>query len=270
MARLAKKLHLLTVREVQTATDGDHTDGGGLLLRVRGESASWVLRYTSPAGRRREMGLGPAHRGSAAQAGQGLTAARDQGHKARELLRQGRDPIDERDGQRAAAQAAEQAKKKQAERSRWTLARAARDFHERVIEPSRTTKHAAQWIASLGNHMPAALWHKPIDEIDAPELLQALNAIKPHERARNLTKNAKVAETVQRIRQRLDSVFEDATFTSDAAPTRPPRSGASCAKRCRASRPASSPRCRTRRHRRWRRGCARRRARQYAASSSRC
>ncbi len=35
---------------------------------------------------------------------------------------------------------------------RWmwlTLCRCARDYHERVIEPTRTTKHAAQWIASL-------------------------------------------------------------------------------------------------------------------------
>jgi hypothetical protein len=53
---LAAKLHLLASREVQAADDGDHTDGGGLLLRVRGVSASWVLRYTATTGRRREMG----------------------------------------------------------------------------------------------------------------------------------------------------------------------------------------------------------------------
>lgn len=29
---------LLTVREVQTAGDGDHSDGAGLMLRVRGVS----------------------------------------------------------------------------------------------------------------------------------------------------------------------------------------------------------------------------------------
>lgn len=60
--RTAAKLHLLTVREVQTAPEGDHTDGGGLMLRVRGDSASWVLRYTAISGRRREMGLGVAQR----------------------------------------------------------------------------------------------------------------------------------------------------------------------------------------------------------------
>jgi hypothetical protein len=35
--RLASRLHLLTVHEIQTAPEGDHSDGGGLLLRVRGE-----------------------------------------------------------------------------------------------------------------------------------------------------------------------------------------------------------------------------------------
>ena len=83
--RNAAKLHLLTARQVQAAVDGDLTDGGGLLLRTRGDSCSWVLRYTALTGRRREMGLGICRRGSLAQIGDSLTAARDDGHKAREL-----------------------------------------------------------------------------------------------------------------------------------------------------------------------------------------
>ena len=62
------KLQILTTREVQSAREGDHSDGGGLILRVRGTSASWVLRYASPTGRRREMGLVVVHRGTTAQA----------------------------------------------------------------------------------------------------------------------------------------------------------------------------------------------------------
>ena len=45
--RIAKNLHQLTVRQVQSAGEDNHTDGGGLLLRVRGGSASWVFRYTA-------------------------------------------------------------------------------------------------------------------------------------------------------------------------------------------------------------------------------
>jgi hypothetical protein len=68
---------LLTVRQVQAASGGDHSDGGELMLRVRSVSASWVLRYTAPSGRRREVGLGTARRGNAKECGEGLTAARD-------------------------------------------------------------------------------------------------------------------------------------------------------------------------------------------------
>jgi integrase len=210
--RASTKLHLLTARQLQQAGDADHSDGGGLLLRVRGESAAWVFRYTSPAGRRREMGLGVCHRGSVAQAGESLTSARRAAHDARDLLARNVDPLDARDSSRAAAQVAAEAKKAARSRERWTLALCARTFHEQTIEPKLTDKHAAQWIASLENHIEPALWRKPIADIDAPELLAALLAIKPHERARNLSRTDRVPETVQRIRQRLDAVFEDAIF----------------------------------------------------------
>jgi integrase len=201
----------MTVREVQSAPEGDHADGGGLMLRVRGESASWVLRYTAPSGRRREMGLGVARRSNSAQTGDSLTTARKLAHEARDLLQRGGDPIDERDGKRDDVRQAGAVKKAEKTRERLTLARVAREYHERVIEPTRTTKHAAQWIASLENHMPAALWHAAIDSIDPPTLLAALAQVKPHERARNLTGD-KVPETLSRLRQRLDAVFEDAIF----------------------------------------------------------
>jgi integrase len=204
-------LHRLSARGIQAAGEGDHADGGGLMLRVRGASASWVYRFTSPTGRRREMGLGVAHRGSTAQAGESVTIARRLAHDAREQLARGLDPIDERDKAREAAQQQEAAKKAEKVRERWTLARWARAYHERVIEPTKTDKHSAQWISSLENHVPASIWHKPIDAIEPPELLQAMREIRPHERARRHDGDS-VPETVQRIRQRLEAVFEDAIF----------------------------------------------------------
>jgi hypothetical protein len=62
-------IHLLTARQVQAATDGDHGDGAGLVLKVRAGQARWLFRFTSPAGVRRAMGLGAAHRDSTAAAG---------------------------------------------------------------------------------------------------------------------------------------------------------------------------------------------------------
>jgi len=210
--RAATPLHLMSTKAAQAAGEGDHGDGGGLVLRVQGTGASWVYRYTSPAGKRREMGLGPAHRQSLALAGESLKGARDLAQKAREQLRAGVDPIDARGDAKGQARAADDARQADKARERWTLARCARDYHERVIEPTRTSKHAAQWISSLENHMPAGLWHKPIGDIEPPALLAVLAAIKPHERAHNLTQGDRIAETMQRIRQRLDAVFEDAIF----------------------------------------------------------
>jgi integrase len=210
--RLPSKLHLLSVREVQTAREGDHSDGGNLLLRVRKDGgATWVFRYTSPTGKRREMGLGATHRHNAATAGACLTAARELATKARNLLQEARDPIDERDRERDEAKRKEETRKVEQARERWTLARCARDYHARAVEPKRTPKHAAQWISSLENHVPKALWDRPIADVMPPELLAALAEVKPHERARNV-RGQTVPETLQRIRQRLDAVFEDAIF----------------------------------------------------------
>lgn len=96
---------------MQKTQPGKYVDGWGLILLVTKTSANWVFRFTSPAGKRREMGLGACHRGSAAQAGASLTAARDLAHRARELLRNGVDPIDAREGSKEAAQAAFEARK---------------------------------------------------------------------------------------------------------------------------------------------------------------
>lgn len=49
--RLASRLHLLSVREVMNARDGEHSDGGGLTLRCNGDNAAWVFRYTAATGR---------------------------------------------------------------------------------------------------------------------------------------------------------------------------------------------------------------------------
>ena len=208
---------LLTVRQVQTAGEGDHSDGGGLMLRVRGTSCSWVMRYTAPSGRRREMGLGRARRSSAKDTGESLTGAREAAAKARAQLTAGVDPIEERNRLRAAAQTADAAMKEANKRQALTLARAARGYHERVIEPRLSAKHAAQWISSLENHMPARLWNKPIAEIEAPELLAALAAVRSLEGSRRRPPDVRIAETLRRIRQRLDAIFEDAMFHKQCA-----------------------------------------------------
>jgi integrase len=160
-----------------------------------------VLRYTSPAGRRREMGLGAVQRATLATCGTALQHARAELQRQRTLLAQGSDPIDKRKADRAAAAAAVRLGKTAAKREHDTLARVARRYHEEVIEPQRTPKHAAQWIASLEQNVPPEIWHTPINRIRAPELLEALAVLQ-----------MRIPETASRVRQRLEVIFDDAEF----------------------------------------------------------
>ena len=194
-------IHHLTPIEVQKAGEGDHNDGGGLVLRVRGEAASWVFRFTNPAGIRREMGLGVAHRNSLQAAGQSVVNARDAAEQARRRLRDGKDPIDERSRGRAEKKAKEHESKRAAQAERLTLARAARAYHERIVEPNRTAKHAMAWINSMELNIPAEIWHKPISHVTGPELLDAI-----------IRMQARIPETAARVRARLETVFADAEF----------------------------------------------------------
>ena len=199
-------IHLLSPRQVQTAGAGDHADGGGLVLKVHDGRARWLLRFTNLAGQRRALGLGAAHRDSLAAAGKSLSSARESADKARRLLQDGTDPIEAKAQARDKARKAAQEKKAAVKCERATLARVARAYHERVIEGSRSSKHAAQWIASLEANVPPELWQKPIAEVTAQELLAALIGLQ-----------ARIPETASRVRQRLDAIFEDAVFHGLAA-----------------------------------------------------
>ncbi len=198
---LLARLHLLSVREVTTAAAGDHGDGGGLVLRVTDYRAAWVFRYTAPTGKRREMGFGICHRQNAQMAGDSLRQAREKAAQARAMLAEipPRDPIDDRATARAEAAAAAQRAKADRAKTGVTLARVARAYHEKFIEPKLSTAQSARWIGALEIHVPAALWHKPITEIGRAELLDFFLDIQ-----------GRMADTAQRVRRRLDEIYDDA------------------------------------------------------------
>ena len=50
-------INRLTVRGIAGLADGNHSDGGNLYLRKKGQRASWVFRYKLK-GRVKELGLG--------------------------------------------------------------------------------------------------------------------------------------------------------------------------------------------------------------------
>lgn len=147
------------------------------------------------------MGLGTAERSTWATCGASLEQARADVQRHRAVLARGGDPIENRKQDKLAARSATQMAKTASKRERDTLARVARRYHAEVIEPQRTTKHAAQWIASLEQNVPASIWHAPIDSIRPPELLEALAVLR-----------MRIPETASRVRQRLKVVFDDAEF----------------------------------------------------------
>ena len=77
-------LNKLSAKSAKNAGDGLHSDGGGLFLQVRGNSRSWMFRFTE-AGKKKSMGLGPVTSIT-------LAKARELATKAREALAMGDDP----------------------------------------------------------------------------------------------------------------------------------------------------------------------------------
>lgn len=117
------QINRLSSRTVDTKNaHGLHPDGQGLYLRV-GKGKRWVFLFQWQ-GRRREMGLGPA-------TGSNLAQARRDAAKAREMVREGVDPI--------AARNAEQ-------REGITFGEVADRYIASHQEAWRNAKHRQQWV----------------------------------------------------------------------------------------------------------------------------
>src|SRR5215472_15302399 len=92
----------LTAAQVEKGTKpGRYGDGAGLYLLVRSRhSKFWLFRYTR-CGKMREMGLGPAKGRTAVS----LSQARAKATQLHAAVRDGRDPLAEREAEKARAQA---------------------------------------------------------------------------------------------------------------------------------------------------------------------
>lgn len=178
----------LTALQVRNAKPGNKlSDGGGLRLDVdaRG-SSSWIFRFKSPlTGKERYMGLGPASDVTLAQ-------ARDAAHAARQLVRDGKDPIEHRNEQRAAVKV-EAAK-----------AVAFQPFAEQFIathKPGwRNAKHAQQWENSLKAYVYPVIGVTPISNVTTDDVVRVLSPIWLAKR-----------ETAARVRGRIEQILNAAT-----------------------------------------------------------
>ena len=132
---MGRGLHKLTAVGVQRAKNpGYFGDGGGLWLQVSNTlTKSWVFRYTIN-GRAKEMGLGPLHTVS-------LAEAREKALMCRKERLEGIDPLQARIERNAAAQAA-------AARD-LTFDQAAQALIETIKSEWRNSKHKAQWQSTL-------------------------------------------------------------------------------------------------------------------------
>jgi len=180
VARELNKLNALAVARAKTR--GYLSDGGGLYLQVSPNGAkSWVFRFRDGK-RLREMGLGPIHTVS-------LAEAREAAFSCRKQRLAGLDPIDARRGARAAARL-EAAKA-------LTFAQCADAYIESHRAAWRNAKHAAQWGSTLRTYAHPVFGHLAVASVDTGLVLKALEpiwTIKP--------------ETASRLRQRIEAVLD--------------------------------------------------------------
>ena len=168
-----KALSAVQVRQLKTA--GRYADGNGLYLVVDPSGAKrWVLR-TVVKSKRRDIGLGGASLVS-------LSEAREKAASYRKIAREGGNPL---------------AEKRKVELSVPTFSAAAEQVFEEHKGSWRNEKHAAQWITTLRTYAFPILGNRPVDEIEAPDILRVLGPIW-------LTK----PETARRVRQRIGTVLD--------------------------------------------------------------
>jgi integrase len=176
---------LTTIRVQQKKSRGLYGDGGGLFLQVSiGGTKSWIFRWKE-AGKFRSMGLGPIHTIT-------LAEARDKARECRKLRLDGKDPIEERKGLRAAARL-ETAKA-------MTFRECAEAYIAAKAPGWRSAQHAKQWAASLKDYVYPVFEDLPVQAID---LGLVLKAIEPVWKTRT--------ETASRVRGRIESVLDWAT-----------------------------------------------------------
>lgn len=174
-------LHKLTSTQAKHAVPGKHSDGAGLWLHKRHDGgAQWFLRFTIH-GRRREMGLGSFSEVS-------LKEARDRAEQWRAVVRDGKDPIKERE--RLAREAA---------RDDHTLRQVALEAFEARKAELKGDGKAGRWFSPLELHVLPKLGKLPIETIDQRDIKSALAPIW-HTKA----------ETAQKAMQRLTIVMRHA------------------------------------------------------------
>lgn len=177
---------LSALKVTRASKPGHYGDGGGLYLQVGPNGGkSWIFRYKRQ-GRERQMGLGPLHTVS-------LAEARERARHARQCLIHGVDPMDKRDKELLAVRA-EQARDLDFD----ACAKQYIDSHEAGW---RNGKHRHQWESTIRVHVSPQVGKIHVRRIDTPLVLKVLEPI-----WRTKT------ETASRIRERMERILSWATI----------------------------------------------------------
>lgn len=168
---------------------GWHSDGGNLYLHVRGASRAWVFRYVGPDGKRKNMGLGPLH-------SVGLAEARRTAAQLREQLKHPLSPVDPLTAKRT--QKKEAARQNRRSMEFEVCAAAYIDAHR---SEWKNAKHVQQWENTLSIYAFPVLGGLPVASIDEALVLKVLLPIWQEK-----------TETAKRLRGRIESVLDWATF----------------------------------------------------------
>ncbi len=155
---MARAIHRLSARECKTLPAGLHADGGNLYLQVTPSgSRSWILRYQRD-GKARDMGLGPLHTVTLAEARQAAT-------DARKALLRGDDPL----AHRRAIQAARAGVP--------AFREAAAEYIDTHKSGWKNPKHVAQWTNTLTTYAFPVLGDMPVDRIETDDVLAVLKPV---------------------------------------------------------------------------------------------
>lgn len=183
MTKAINKLTPFTIRNATKA--GYYGDGLGLWLQVsKWGSKSWVFRYERQ-GKRRELGLGPVHTFS-------LAEARVKAADLRKLLHDGIDPAADREAKAAAA--------KLDNAKALTFEQAAKAYIAAHRSGWKNAKHAEQWTNTLTAYAYPLLGALPVAGIDTALVMKVIEPLWE-------TKT----ETASRLRGRIEAVLDWAT-----------------------------------------------------------
>jgi integrase len=177
----------LTTRLVAKLTEpGRYGDGRGLYLQVTPTGArSWLLRYER-GGRERAMGLGPVDDFT-------LEDARERARRARQLLKDGVDPLDARKDERAK----QTSDKALAAAANVTFKECVEQYYKFHSPKWNNAKHSAQFLSTMKMYAYPALGRLPVATIDKALVLKAIEPIW-------YTKT----ETASRVRGRIEAVLD--------------------------------------------------------------